>query len=144
LKLTEALGSPVKFCRQSFKDKYNFVRILKQLHPSILTISLQTFITLQVLQRKSPATQLAFHQQHSSKYHQGTDTDYRNWVVPWFRRLRADLVPFQARPSEICDRHSGIRAGFPANTLGFPCQHHSTKAPYLVTHLQTTLHKLSS
>ena len=63
------------------------------------------------------------------------------WVsrkaVPWAeavsRRplIAENRVPSQAWPRETCGGQSGSGAGFSPSTSFFPCQHHSTSAPYL-------------
>jgi hypothetical protein len=40
------------------------------------------------------------------------------------------LIQFQASPCEMCPQNGSTRRGFSQNMSGFPCQYHSTNAPF--------------
>jgi hypothetical protein len=52
-------------------------------------------------------------------------------------------LPSQASPCGICGVHSGTDKRFPISNSVFPCQYHSTNAPYSFIHLLPTLYTAS-
>ena len=52
-------------------------------------------------------------------------------------------VQSQANPCHICGAQSATSTGFSPSTSGFPCQYHSTIAPYPFIHLPLTLYNVS-
>jgi hypothetical protein len=53
-------------------------------------------------------------------------------------------VQQQASPCGICGGHKGTETGFFPATLIFPCQYHSTNAPYSFIHLPLMLYDLNN
>jgi hypothetical protein len=54
------------------------------------------------------------------------------------RPLTAEApVQDRASPRDVCGWQSGTVKGFPPSTSGFPCQYHSTNAPYTIVHVNT-------
>jgi hypothetical protein len=52
-------------------------------------------------------------------------------------------VRYQVSPCEFCSAQSGTVTDFPPSTSVFPCQYHSTNAPYPFIHLPPTLYNVS-
>ena len=55
-------------------------------------------------------------------------------------RMSEDRVRRWTRPFGIWEGHSGTATGFSSSTSVFPCQYHSTIAPYSFIHLPPTLY----
>ena len=52
-------------------------------------------------------------------------------------------VRSQANHCQLCDGQSGTMTGFSPSTSVFPCQYHSTNAPYPFIHLPPKLYNVS-
>jgi len=66
------------------------------------------------------------------------------WLSSWVTGLspqRTILKP-RASPCKFCGRQSGPGTLFSPNTSVFPCQYHSTIAPYSFIHLPPTLYNV--
>jgi hypothetical protein len=65
------------------------------------------------------------------------------WVVSCQPVTAEAWVLSQASQCVICCGQSGSRTVFSRCTSGFPCQYHSTNAPYPFIHLPPTLYNIS-
>ena len=64
------------------------------------------------------------------------------WLVGFFKTVTARFRS-HISPREICGAQSVTVTGFSPSASVFPCQYHSTNAPYPFIHLPPTLYNVS-